>query len=161
DSADYGILTISKPITIDGNGVATIAASASHGITINAGISGQVVIRNLSINVFGLNLLNGIYAQSDTAIENVTITGTADAGVYASFTASTLSLTAKDLTVIGAFYGLYAVGGSVEIRDSLFRRNISYGVHIDAFFAPVTALIERFAISSNGTGLHVDGSSGA
>src|SRR5690349_12096856 len=49
DAADYGSLNITKPITIDGNGVAEIIATNANGIFINA--FGPVTIRNLSVVV--------------------------------------------------------------------------------------------------------------
>ena len=53
DSGDYGPVTITKAITLDGGNVAYIGAAGSNGITISAGPNDVVIIRNLRID--GLN----------------------------------------------------------------------------------------------------------
>src|SRR5205814_1796923 len=50
DPGGFGALTITKGITIDGNGTfASILAAATTGITVNAGTADVITLRNLSI----------------------------------------------------------------------------------------------------------------
>src|SRR6201991_1023056 len=77
DPGGFGAVTITKSITIDGGGtLASILASATNGINVNAGANDTVILRNLSINGAGTTLgLNGInfLAGRRLVIENCTI----------------------------------------------------------------------------------------
>src|SRR5215207_121317 len=60
DPGGFGAVTITKSITINGDGtLAGILASNTNGVIVNAGVNDVVVLRNLSINGVG-NGLNGI-----------------------------------------------------------------------------------------------------
>src|SRR6266498_2811830 len=51
DPGGFGALTITKGMTIDGNGTfASILAAGTNGIVINAGVNDVITIRNLSID---------------------------------------------------------------------------------------------------------------
>lgn len=51
DPGGFGAVTITKSITIDGNGFGTILnTSKVNGINVNPGVDGDVVLRNLTIN---------------------------------------------------------------------------------------------------------------
>lgn len=91
-NGDYGPVTISKPITIDGTGAsATITAPiGGAGIIVNAAAAQDVILRNLTINsafdgslgcpyrsTYGVRVLGGRVVN----IENVTISGSATAGI--------------------------------------------------------------------------------
>jgi hypothetical protein len=84
DPGGFGALTITKPITVDCNGVTGgVLASLVNGIIINATqANAHVVLRNLSINGVG-NGLDGvrILASRFVTLENVTITGFAGDGI--------------------------------------------------------------------------------
>src|ERR1700753_680246 len=57
DPGGFGTVTITKAITIDGGGtLASILASGTNGINVNAGASDIVILRNLSINGAGTTL---------------------------------------------------------------------------------------------------------
>ncbi len=77
DPGGFGTVTITKSITIDGGGtMASILASATNGINVNAGAADVVILRNLSINGAGTTLgLNGVnfLAGKNLIIENCTI----------------------------------------------------------------------------------------
>src|ERR1700760_4483138 len=85
DPGGFGTVTITKAITIDGNGfLASILASATNGINVNAGAADVVILRNLSINGAGTTLgLNGInfLAGRRLVIENLTISNFSQAGI--------------------------------------------------------------------------------
>lgn len=82
DPAGYGAVTITKPITIDGNGWGSVLVAGTNGIVINAtGVAqGTVHIRNLSINgigsgVNGIQVLAAGSTQGQVVIDNVEIFG--------------------------------------------------------------------------------------
>ena len=83
DPGGFGAVTITKAITINGEGqVAGITGSLVNGIIVNAGANDKVFIRNLQINGVG-NGLNGIryLAGRQLVVENVTITGFTTRGI--------------------------------------------------------------------------------
>ena len=60
DPGGFGAVTITKSITINGDGtLAGILASLTNGVIVNAAAADKIVLRNLSINGAG-NGINGI-----------------------------------------------------------------------------------------------------
>src|SRR4051794_25229403 len=90
DPGGFGAVTITKGITLDGgtgSGWASILASGTNGIIINAGINDTVTLRNLSINGAGTGLCGIRILQARAVfVENCEIfgfkstSGAADAG---------------------------------------------------------------------------------
>ena len=88
DPGGYGAVTITKAITLNGDGtLAGILSAGTNGIIVNAGVNDKVVIRNVSINGAGTGL-NGIryLAGKDVTIENVTIEGFTGRGIDMNMT---------------------------------------------------------------------------
>jgi hypothetical protein len=88
DPGGFGVVTITKAITINGDGtLAGILSAGTNGIIVNAGVNDKVVIRNVSINGQGTGL-NGIryLAGKDLTLENVTIEGFTTRGIDMSLT---------------------------------------------------------------------------
>jgi hypothetical protein len=83
DPGGFGAVTITKAITIDGNGTfASILGSGTNGIVVNAGAADVITIRNISINGAGTGL-NGIrfLAGGTLHIENCVIFNFSQKGV--------------------------------------------------------------------------------
>jgi hypothetical protein len=77
DPGGFGAVTITKAITINGDGtLAGIVNSLVNGIIVNAGVNDKVIIRNISI-MGATNGLNGIryLAGNQLTVDNVTISG--------------------------------------------------------------------------------------
>ena len=123
DPGGFGGVTITKSITIDGDGtLASIVASGTNAITIN-NASAVVTIRNISLigsgtpvpGVKGISLLNGVAV----IIDHVAISGF-DTGV---------SATVGNATVINSTitqntgYGVRALGGSITVENSTLSNN--------------------------------------
>lgn len=90
DPGGFGAVTITKAITLNGDGtLAGILSSLTNAIIVNAGVNDRVIIRNLSINGAG-NGLNGIrwLAGRSLLVDNVTITGFTGIGIDVAKTAS-------------------------------------------------------------------------
>ncbi|HKV09015.1 MAG TPA: right-handed parallel beta-helix repeat-containing protein [Thermoanaerobaculia bacterium] len=88
DPGGFGAVTITKAITINGEGtLAGITNSLTNGIIVNAGVNDKVIIRGISIMGAG-NGLNGIryLAGKDLTVENVTIEGFTGRGIDVSLT---------------------------------------------------------------------------
>lgn len=106
DPGGFGAVTITKAITLDGDGtLAGILSASTTGIIVNAGVNDIVYIRNLSINGAGSGL-NGIRYLAGKAVhvESCTITGMGNNtagnghGIFANLSASGL-LFVKDTTI--------------------------------------------------------------
>src|SRR5262249_36219684 len=101
DGEDLGIVTITKPITIDGAGINAIirVGFGQAGIFINNGV-GPVTIRNLRIHAtggYGPPYSYGIFATgSNLFIENVSVTGTVGYGLKASFPGTPVNVVASN-----------------------------------------------------------------
>lgn len=79
DPAGYGAVTITKSITLSGDGtLASILATGTTGIIVNAGVGDTVIVRNVSISGGGnAGSLRGIryLAGGSLIVENSTIEG--------------------------------------------------------------------------------------
>lgn len=90
DPGGFGAVTITKAITINGDGtLAGILNSLVNGVTVNAGVNDRVILRNLSING-ATNGVNGIrwLAGKSLLVDNVTITGFTSRGISVEKAAS-------------------------------------------------------------------------
>jgi hypothetical protein len=167
DAAEYGVVSITRNVTIDcngGGGGATIAAGAAIGITIN-NPGGQVTIRNLTIDSssgggtsVGILILGG-----DVHLENVLIVGTPNDGVFANgSSANPIHLTTKNVTVLNAgSVGIFLLGASGSLRDSVIRGG-NTGLAVEsATGQAAVALVERCELSYNVLGLFADNTHGA
>ncbi|MBA4852339.1 hypothetical protein [Emticicia sp. BO119] len=112
DPAGYGAVTITKSITLNGDGtLASILSSGANGIIINgAGIS--VTIRNISINgggtgVNGIRILNAAQVH----VENCTISGIKEdgSGIVAENTATGGIIAIKNTTITGPINTMHGI----------------------------------------------------
>ena len=103
DPGGFGTVTITKSITIDGRGTeASILASLTNGININAGPNDVIILRNLSINggtaaspgVNGINFIAG----KKVHIEDCTISNFNTNSIFVNLTARGI-LTVKNTTI--------------------------------------------------------------
>jgi Right handed beta helix region len=154
DAGEYGEIVISKPITIDGNGVGAaidVTGSSTAGVTVNT--PGFVEIRSLAIHVAaGCVNCYGIYVQSNNvSVEDVSITGVPlwGVGVIGGATA-----TIHGLTVTGANTGIFVLDATATISDSIIRYS-TIGIQLTGAFAATQTLIERSKMISNTTGLQL------
>src|SRR5262245_44591464 len=162
DPGGFGIVTITKAITLSGDGTLAgiLSAGSTGGITVNItspAADGPVVLRNLSIN--GANTgLNGIryLAGKRVVVQNCTITGvtqngidvslSADgnlavsntsivggaAGVHFAASAGRIDASLDHVSIHGAGDGVHAVQGFVDVSNSNISHNTGNGVVADA-----------------------------
>jgi hypothetical protein len=144
DPGDFGAVTITKAITLDGGGsqFASIPTSGTSGITISAGSTDVVILRNLQFNGTGSGGTEGVAINSaaKVIIEKCDIFGFSGAAIQVIVSTGTLALTVQEST-------LHNNGGALGIKPS--------------GGAVVTASIERtHADGSTGGGIRVDGTAG-
>ncbi len=143
DPAGYGPLTITGPVTVDGNGFAAMTAPSgvgTAGITINAGSSDKVVLRGLTVDGAGAANTTGIVFNSASSL-------TIDGCVVRNMQADGLDFLANTATP-----------ASLAISNSHFDNN-SNGIFIQPQSSgAVTASIDRTELNgNNGNGLEVNG----
>jgi len=157
DSGGYGLVTVSKNVTILSPagvyaGISVLAAT--DGITVAAPAT-QVVLRGLTINGQGGN--NGIRVQAgEVHIESTVISNMAQAGILVEGgTSVRISGTVARSNVDGLRIVPAAGTVAVLVRDSEFSNNASSGIGVSpsAGGAGAQVTVERSSVTKNGVGL--------
>jgi hypothetical protein len=139
DPGGFGTVTITKSITIDGNGThASILASATNGVNVNDSATATpgtiaVTLRNLSINGAGTTLgINGINFTSGKIlkVENCRILNFSSNGINVS-----IPVTSSEVYVYNTVIS--------NCNGSAYNHNAG----------PVVASIDRSVLEDSGTGL--------
>ena len=191
DPGGFGAVTITKSITLDGTGtMASILASLTTGITINAASTDVITIRGISINGFcnglrGINILqaktvnvedcvifrfagNGIQSTDANGlalnVRNTVIRDNTGDGINAVAAAAGVSRVHLDnVRLSGNVNGMHARSGvTVSAMNSVFSNNSSAGVFADNTVAAsfAVARIQRSQVTSNGTGVQAGSAAG-
>ena len=127
DPGDFGAVTITKSITLDGRG--TFAASS--GITVNPPTA-VVVLRGLSIMGTGATGISSILTGPALHVEDCSIGGFTTSGI--EFTPS--------------------AGGRLIVKGTAIRNNAGTGIHVTS---SATATIEKSQVSGSAVGLDAGG----
>ena len=181
DPGGFGVVTITKAITINGYGqVAGILSAGTNGIIVNAGVNDEVIIKNISIAGAGTGL-NGIryLAGNQLTLENVQISGVLGNGIDAALTSggkmyikdtnitncggSGIKITSTagfpvtsldNVRLEGMVNGLEVGAGSnfVVIQRSSIVSNTSNGIL--AATAPAVISVENSTIAFNNNGVN-------
>jgi hypothetical protein len=164
DSAGFGIVTITKSITINGAGVhaSTLASGGINGIIVNAPSTAVVILRNLSItSPTGSLGSNGIrwIAGKTLIVENCDISNFSNRGISAEITTGgNLIVTDTQIRSISTF-GILALpsSGSTPIKVQLDNVRL-YGNLNGLYLGNGSkGLIRNCDISGNsGTGIQVE-----
>jgi hypothetical protein len=143
DPGKYGPLTISGPVTINGNGWAAITAAAQNtGITINAG-SGDVILTGLEVDGAGAAYAGIVFNSGSSltitncSLQNFVGGGTGQgAGIYIAPTAGTLDFSITNTTV---------------------SHNVSYGISFQPSESNVAnGVIDHVVANNNANGIQID-----
>lgn len=137
DPGGYGAVTITKSITINGDGtLASIIGSLVSGVIVNAGSSDVVILRGISINGGG-NGLNGVrfIAGGKLHIENASMSGFTGQGILFNPTgASSLFIhrTTIEKSAGGAIHVIPQAGGSATVvLDGVAMRGNGRGLRAE------------------------------
>ncbi len=134
DPGGFGAVTITKAITINGDGtLAGILSSLTNGIIVNAGVNDNVIIRNVSINGAG-NGLNGIrfLAGKSLTVENCSISGFTTRGIDMSVTTNA-KLFVRNTTIKNGATGIFlttTTGQAQAMIDSSHLTNLVNGIEV-------------------------------
>jgi hypothetical protein len=168
DPGKYGPLTITYPVTINGNGWAAITGTANgNGITINAG-SGNVILTGLEVDGAGA-AYNGIVFNSGSSLtvsncivkDFVGSNGTSGNGIMIAPTSGTIDFTIVNTTALNngsaGIHYLPASGSSaaaIGAIDHVTAANNAIGMAVDlsAASAGSAAVTISNSIANNNTG---------
>jgi hypothetical protein len=137
DPGGFGAITITKSITINGDGTtASILSAGTNGVNVNAGPSDVVILRNISINGAGTGI-NGIVFNTGGKlhVENVKVYGVTGHGIL--FQPSAAS--------------------SLFVGNSSFRNNTGGALYIiPTGTGTATAALNGVTMDNNGRGLRAE-----
>jgi hypothetical protein len=168
DPGGFGALTITKAITIDGGGgqVASILVSGTNGITVNAGSTDVVTLRNLRINGIegtGSGGIDGIHYAAGGAlhIENCHIFGFTGNGINVATSASNLSLFVNNTFLTNNGNGIQIAPSAGNVRSMLVQvraqDNSGFGFLLNSGAGLTGTVIDDSSALVNGTGIGVSG----
>jgi|CXWL01.1.fsa_nt_gi hypothetical protein len=134
DPGGFGSVTITKAITINGDGtLAGILSAGTNGVIVNAGVNDRVSLRGISINGAGTGL-NGIrcLAGKSLTLEDVTITGFTTRGIDMSVTTNA-KLVVRNSSITDATGGtgifLTTTSGQAQaILDNVILSGLNNGI---------------------------------
>jgi hypothetical protein len=148
DPGGFGALTITKSITLDGGGgqVGSVLVAGTNGITVAAGATDVVIIRNIRFDgllgngsnsgnagLTGISFLSG----KSLVIENAFITGFNTSGISASLSATaTLTITNTIIENIGTCVPASCTAGQ---GDGIYATTSSGTVKVEVNNSTVTA----------------------
>ncbi len=115
DPGGYGAVTITKSITISGDGtLSSILSAGTNGINVNAPVGSVIIIRNVSIHGAGtgINGVNVIGIGVEVHLDRVTITGVTGQGVMFTPSSGIGTLFMSDTYISNA------TGGAVYVQPS-------------------------------------------
>jgi hypothetical protein len=140
DPGGFGALTVTKAITVNGDGtLAGILNAGVSGIIVNAGVNDVVYIRNLSINGAGTGL-NGIrwIAGKALHVENCNIYG------QGNNTAGNGN---------GIVVALTATNGNLFVKDTNIKTCATTGISVATSTGFVAGVLDRVRLEGLPTGL--------
>jgi hypothetical protein len=179
DPGGFGAVTITKSITLDGTGTfASILASLTTGITVNAASTDVITIRGISINGFcnGLRAMNILQAKTvniedcvmfrfagpgilvnesndlQLNIRNTVVRDNTGAGLDLNTTSGLLKASLFHVSLTGNNHGLQAKNNAQVIANNcVFSNNTTNGVFADATGGATTSIrVWNSLISTNG-----------
>ena len=164
DPGGFGAVTITKSITLNGDGtLASILASGTNGIVINAAATDIVVIRSISFHGVGTGL-SAIRALSakHVHVENCTIQSFVNFGIEGANTVNPLEMSVENVTIINSGVGIRQsglAGNSASINNVRISRG-TFGVDLLGGTATVSnSEISHHNALANHAGLTAENSS--
>jgi len=164
DPGGFGAVTITKSITINGDGtLAGILAASTNGIIVNVPTTDTVIIRSLSINgSMGASIgLNGIrfIGGRHLHVENCSIYGFSNRGIDAVVTTGTAELTVVNTSITNAGVAIRAEaqGGSTinaEIHNCRMQRGVT---GVDAVTGSKVVVSDSVITNNTSFGLQSEG----
>lgn len=156
DPGGFGAVTITKAMTIDGSGgggIASIVATGTNGIVVNAGPTDLVVLRNLHLDGQGTSVSTSagvLYNNAGSLVVENTNIHRFGVGIDVSGAIANARLDVRHTTITASNIGLRnaSAGSTAMLTDVVVRSN---GTGISAQGGEIGML--RCAVVNNTTGL--------
>jgi hypothetical protein len=171
DPANYGSLTITGPVSIEGHGWASIAPVINNpAITINANPGDDINIIGVVLDGTALSGTSGIQFNSggSLTVRDSVIRNFAIAGVRFVSNSSTNILVADTLLADCGFGVILDPTGSGTVTAVFNRVAVNNNIPVDGFTiigldssgGSITATVSESTVSGNENGIHVSSSAG-
>jgi hypothetical protein len=187
DAGEYGPVSISTAITIDGGDLGTMFVTSGTAISVSApawavvqlrnlsihgdgaytGISyasgGQLIVENVKVNGFGGNCINSSVSGSgttDLVIKDTSIDNCSGAGIYLGNNGPVLNAEITNTHVHFANYGMEVFNGNIHVRDSTFSspgNGNGYGLLIPSNSYSPSVLLDNCELSGYNLGIYSQG----
>jgi hypothetical protein len=149
DPGDFGPVTITGPMTIDGGDdmvAGALVTPGTSGITVNAGANDVIILRGLTFNGYGETGASGVVFNSGSRlqIEHCAFQGFDTAGI--AFTPGAASATTAEMFVVDSTISNNASGVLIKPSDGIAAAVTLVRDHVDQNF---------------GSGLMADGTGGS
>lgn len=126
DPGDYGSVTITQSVTIDGGNMASSVATSGTAITVQAG-SGVVQLRNLSVHGNGASVGINFVSGAQLLIENVKVNGFGNWCINADPAGTGNSdLVIKDTSIDNCSSGGIVILGNGNISAKIINTHVNY-----------------------------------
>lgn len=162
DPGGFGAVTITKSITLNGDGtLAGILSAGTNGVIINAGVNDVVTLRSLSINGGGTGT-NGVrYLRAGKVIvDKVSISGITQSGIDVATTADG-ALVVRDSSITGGASGVQVDNTGFRVDVSLEKVSLVGAVNgVDTLNANAFVVLDNSVVSKN-SGIGVWAQAGA
>lgn len=176
DPGGFGAVTITKAITLNGDGtLASILATGTSGVIVNAGANDVIILRSLSINggttgTNGIRFLAGAHLRVENttisgftthgidmahtgsgrlSLNNVSVTKVGSVGVRVTTSAGTATASLNNVRIQKATIGFDVLNGNGTIADSIISDVTNQGIVAES---PGAINAERCTLHNNGTG---------
>jgi hypothetical protein len=157
DAGDFGAVTISKSITLDGSGAgATITFTGAEGVFVSAGATDKVILRHLTINGIGMGTDAIFFSSGATlVVEDSTLSGFTDIGLGVGSSAAQ-NIVVKNATITGGTLGLRVFQGVGPVQISMNNVTISGASSAAVFVRSGVTDINNSVITQSAIGLEND-----
>jgi len=158
DPGGFGTVTITKAITINGDGtLAGILSASTNGVIVNAGATSVVTLRNLSINgvrnctTAGCAGLDGVryLAGKQLIIENCSIYGFSQQAIEVALVAATGRLDVRNSTLADSSDGVNLTSGAASTSISLDNVRIEGTSNSGVNLSTGTCTVSNSVIANN------------
>ena len=164
DPGGFGAVTITKSITINGDGtLAGILAASVNGVIINAGVNDIVTLRSISINgactgLSGIRILSAKHLH----VENCTIYNFVNFGIEGANTVNALEMSIENVSIHNANIGIRQ-SSLANNKASIDRVRVNRGAFgIDALGGNATvsnSVVSHHNTLANHAGITAEGTS--
>lgn len=160
DPGGFGALTITKSITIDGDGAeGGVLVSGTPGIVINAGPTSAVTLRNLSFEGLGSGTSGvEIISAGVVNIENCRINGFVNSGISCTDSVTNALLFVKDTTIHGCDTNGIGLAPIAPTTVTIQKVNITdCGDGIDVGAGASALVVDTLVSGNDGAGINSSG----